>query len=197
MNSKNDSRPRVFCRVVRLWASLRGAASSGHAASCPECRRYFAACDALESDLRRAAPSQQMEAPTGLEHGIMRAIAAESRPVAAPRISVGRFALAAAAAALAMFATFARWWPEHPPRGTGTDSSRDIAGIAAAAEAFSDEWLNSKLPAASAVALDNPLRQELDGLQADARSALDFLALNFLPSTAASVAPTRPAGGKG
>lgn len=194
-----NPRPRLLCRVARLWHSTVGSTNSGHAASCPDCRRYFGVCDELESALRREANAVETDAPLGMENRILRAIAAEAHAEPAP--AAPRFAIAAAAtaAAIALAIGAARWWPQ-PQRAeqtAGVDSSSEIAGLAAAAEAFSDEWLNTKLPEAGAAAVDNPLREELDSVYADARSALNFLAMNFLPTTPANAAPNRASGRKG
>lgn len=198
-----NPRPRLVCRIARVWHATVGARDSGHAASCPDCRRYFGACDELESALRRDATALEAEAPIGLENRIMRAIAAETRPAPAPArfASVPRFALGATAiaAVIALAVGAARWWPQ-PQRVNQANEidAREIASLTAAAEAFSDEWLNTKLPEAGIAAVDNPLREEMDSVYADARSALSFLAMNFWPTTPASPGATRLApNGKG
>jgi hypothetical protein len=63
-------------------------------------------------------------------------------------------------------------------------------------DALRSRLLASVEPTAKTLAEQNPLTQELDSVQADARSALGFLALNFLPSDSAQqfkaqVEPTR------
>jgi hypothetical protein len=192
-----NPRPRLVCRVARLWHSTVGSGNSGHVATCPDCRRYFGACDELESALRRDATPLEADAPVGLENRIMRAIAAEARPepARARPAAMPRFALlgTAAAAAIALAIGLARWWPQGVPQPV-EDQAREIASLTASAETFSDEWLNTKLPEAGAAAVDNPLREELDSVYADARSALDFLAMNFLPSTQPTGTTTRNKG---
>jgi hypothetical protein len=164
----------------------------------------------LESALRReaAGAKAEAEAPAGLEHGIMAAVAEEARMASAASATAmaqaagRRFAaapLAFAGTAVAAFAIIlgvARWSRERERGAMDFDAARDLAGLATAADDFSDEWLNTKLPAAGTAALDNPLRQELDSLNADARSVVDFLALNFLPSTT-RVAGMKQGPGKG
>jgi hypothetical protein len=193
MKTNSSTHARLICRVARWWCAVTEseAMSSGHVASCAECRAYFALGAELEAELRHEATAARAEAPVGLEHGIMAAVAEDERmapaptTAMAPRFSVATLAFAGtAAAAFAIIFGVARWSQERERGATEKlETARELAGLATAAEQFSDEWLNTKLPAAGTAALDNPLRQELDSLNADAHSALDFLALNFLPST--------------
>jgi hypothetical protein len=60
-----------------------------------------------------------------------------------------------------------------------------MAGIVSDVEQLRIRFMNSVEPAATKLAAQNPLTQELNSVQADARSALGFLALNFLPSDSA------------
>lgn len=211
MKTNSPTRPRLLCRVVRSWYSVTDPAAGGeargggtksrHVAACADCRAYFAAGDELGSALRREAVAIREVAPVGLEHGIMQAIAAETRMAPArPAMRFSVAPLAFAGTAVAVFAIIfgvARWSKERERGAAAIDATRDLAAFAAAAEEFSDDWLNTKLPAAGVAAANNPLRQELDSLHADARSALNFLALNFLPSGTAGTETTRGSRSKG
>jgi hypothetical protein len=199
MNSDPSSSPRFACRIARFWQTVSPESPSGHIASCPDCRRYFAACGEVETALRREASGLEHDVPAGLERNIMHAITATPRVTARARIARTPFVVAStAAAAIAFVLGVVRWGTETGQPAMEFNSSREIAGLAAAAEAFSDEWLNSTLPTAGAAALNNPLRQELDSVYADARSALNFLALNFLPSNTTAATPKAAgSGGKG
>jgi hypothetical protein len=90
----------------------------------------------------------------------------------------------AAAVAAALFISLRL---ERAPAGSAAragDVSADVVALADAAQDWSDQMLNSTLPSAGALVEDNPLRQEADALYADAQSAMNFLALNFLPTPA-------------
>jgi hypothetical protein len=54
------------------------------------------------------------------------------------------------------------------------------------AKSISTLWQNSVVPKAQTLVVDNPLQHELDSVYSDTRSALNFLALNFLPTTPAT-----------
>jgi hypothetical protein len=69
-----------------------------------------------------------------------------------------------------------------------------VAKIPAPQTAVSDEpisdWVfNQVVPPAGTLVANNPLQHELNSVYSDAHSALDFLALNFLPSPAGGGAP--------
>ncbi|MEO6244258.1 MAG: hypothetical protein ABIQ12_02375, partial [Opitutaceae bacterium] len=50
---------------------------------------------------------------------------------------------------------------------------------------LSRRLVETVIPTAGEFAANNPLRQEFDAIYSDARSAVGFLALNFLPESAA------------
>jgi hypothetical protein len=192
-----SSRARLSCRVVRWRAGvLGGVPAPQHLEACADCRRYFAACDELDMALRGDAMKIEAQPPTGLDRAILVTLGTavvDRRPKRVPSV------LVVAAAAFVMGALIAigfrtGWWHGlvEPARG----ASPDVIALADAAEVWSDRVWNSTLPAAGEFVQDNALQQEVDAVYADARSAVDFLALNFLP-TAENGAPKggRPAKG--
>jgi hypothetical protein len=170
------SRPRLVCRAVRLWATLADGGATSHAAACADCRSYFRACAALDGALRASASRESAPPPTGLENRILRAVA-ESR-IQRPRrrfplpLAVGAAASAAVLLAAAMFLRTAPE-PDHP--------GEEIAVLLQTADSLAERWWNSVVPGTATLVHENALQQELTSVVAGARSALDFLALNFLP----------------
>lgn len=186
MNTTPTEPPRLLCRFVRGWAALTtpdSAAALGHRAKCPACRAYFESHAAFETRLRQDARAQPPAVPDGLEQRIADAVrrsqaAARTPPRRAfPLWAVG---LTTTAALVAVVVTLNR-----SPRPEKTSAEVDPAEIAAVFKAVTalPAQLDRLLPApGSRTAADDPLRHELDNVKADARSALDFLAANFLPT---------------
>jgi hypothetical protein len=57
-----------------------------------------------------------------------------------------------------------------------------MAGLVSDVDQLRIRFMDSVEPVTTKLAAQNPLAQELKSVQADARSALGFLALNFIPS---------------
>ncbi|HWA09016.1 MAG TPA: hypothetical protein VG838_06060 [Opitutaceae bacterium] len=194
---KAESSPsRFYCRVVRQWFSPAGA--SRHAESCADCRRYFQAVAHLESALRRDAVRFAPPAPAGLEQGIMRtiraaAVPARRRPRPHPAwIASGSF-VGIAAVALAVFLV-------QVPRTVKTDGvagNQPSSRSAATGDSLSDQLFNAVVPPAGDLVANNPLQNELDSVYTGARSALDFLALNFMPASGLTLSRAASSTGKG
>ena len=190
---KTPNRPRLFCRLIRAWSSLTGAAhtseSSGrigrHIASCAECGAFFHASDELENALRRDA-RRVRQAPSGdLEQRIARAVRLSSE---APRrssrwIPALSIAGAVAAAVVAILAV-RRPAPTNPE--VASVSRAEVAQLVDDLGSVPSRVWTSIEPSATKLTTENPLRQEIDSVYSDARSALNFLALNFLPTNRAS-----------
>jgi hypothetical protein len=192
----NHTRPsRWSCRWLRLRASVFGrddrvTPSSSHLAHCPDCQAYFAAQQHLTTQLRQHAAQQGKVPPAGLETRIIHAVA-RATPAARRRPVIGlpMGVLAGAAAAVAMALWFA---------GGGVWPGRAHDQVIADRRAATDRVGNEALPAPSLTALtapveqllqQNPLQDEVDHVYSDARSAVRFLAMNFLPNS--SVDPAR------
>lgn len=172
---------KLACRLARLSSSLRDDATPRHAATCPACQAYFAACSSLETDLRRTAPAARTAAPDDLERGIMAAVQRSRAPEPRRALPWGAFATyGAAAAVIALGAVYFQ--------RSNTPASRDVAAADAQAlmqsvASISTDFSQRVLPTAGALVTDNPLQTEATAVYNSARSALDFLALNFLPGT--------------
>ncbi len=174
-------RPRFYCRLVRL-SSAPGRASR-HAEGCADCRQYFLASTRLESALRRDAVRFAPPAPAGLERGIMQAIRDAAPAPARSHSRAGWFAgvsvATAAAVALAVILV------PHPPRVQPAMAvvKSPAPEVMVQGESFSTRLINAVVPPAATLVAAAPLQNELDSVYSDARSALGFLALNFLPSS--------------
>lgn len=206
MNSSNrsssDSSPpgdsRFVCRMVRHWCELVERRNVRHVASCPDCQNYFRAANSLEHQLRRdagRAPRADVF-PDALERRIVQAVRqSASRPAPARWREWGGTwgvgGLAAAAVVVAMIVLV-----RGPQSGTGDEIARsntadDAAVILETVGSISTGLADSVIPSAGMLVAQNPLQQELGSVYSDVRSALDFLALNFLPS--ANQKPATPA----
>ena len=183
---------RFVCRVVRLKIALTSDAgkTTGHVANCPACQAYFHADDALVKALRSDRVRTSQPAPDDLATKITRAV---RQSAAKPRRS-HRFAMltAYAGAVAVMTVTFLVVRQNFPIQPTMTKNPAgseirpaDVADLVANVDKLRVRLLNSVEPTATKLSRQNPLTQELHSVQADARSALGFLALNFLPSDSA------------
>lgn len=185
-------RARLFCRIVRHWSSEE----SAHVAACADCQRFFAASRSLESALRREAGRRLSEPSAGFEQRLLNAVRrAEAAPAReeAVRRSSGLWVAGAALAAVACGVFVLQRGPggAGTPEVAGGVAAGDAAVIADAVKSLSDRLVDSVIPSAGAMVADNPLQRELDSLQTDARSALRFLAMNFLPAAPTAVAQPR------
>jgi hypothetical protein len=138
----------------------------------------------LEHALRDEAPRISQTPPAGLEQRIAVAIRA---PVTQSMRRSPFPALVAGISAAAALVLLGLWMfapargPEAPRQGGIANDLTAPAGFAT--PLFIDRLWNT-LPDSAETLLDrNPLRKEADAVYADARSAVQFLALNFLPTT--------------
>lgn len=207
-----SSPPRLVCRAVRQWCALRDAAGSRHAATCADCQAYFASVRNIDAELRREARSPDAAlSPSGaLADRIIRAVRVETTPRPRERsffgggLWLGLGGVAAAAAVAALLAlrvpdggqpvapTMAIHGTEAPTPATGSSAAvaaSDLRMVVDAVDSLSTTLSDSVIPRAGELMANNPLQHELDSVYADARSALDFLALNFLPRSASATPP--------
>lgn len=195
MNSHAFSRTRLTCRLVRIWSSS-DAPTSGwgarHVAGCPDCQNYFAAAGELDLQLMQQARRATPAMPAGLEQRLFAAIEPtlahrRSRPVR-PRGLV--FAASGAVAVAAM--VLGVWQLRGPQpvgdtevvqqQGNGAEAVEPDARALAIFSRLPDNLWSAVGPRAETLTEDNPLQRELAAMQADTRSALRFLAKNFLPT---------------
>ena len=194
MKTTPPSQPRLFCRVVRQWSSVVAGGGTRHLGSCADCRAYFESADALETSLRRDAPAWAQATPepsAGFEQRVLNAVTPATEPAAAARRHPWRGAWAVAGA-LAVVAAIGFYRPvAGPVRPATADDAAMLAGVV---REVSRGLVENVIPATGALVADNSLQREFDAIYADARSALGFLALNFLPTATngASPAPARP-----
>lgn len=172
------------CRVARQWSALSGHAPR-HVEACAECRAFFAAGDALESALRRTAHAERIAAPAGFEQRLVNAVnrATRTAPPPARRTSpwIGFFSFAAVAACAALAVVWLR--PSDDPVATDLDATT-LATASAVIDALPFEALSELRPRAEALLQQDPLQSEANAVVSDARVAVRFLALNFLPAKA-------------
>ena len=181
--------PRFVCRIVRLW----GSAHSRHVETCADCRQFFRTGDELESALRRDAVRYAPVPPAGIERRIMQAIDRSTRTARPTRAPFTLMLAGSAVAAVALIAFFVKY--QAIPGGDGTEKNRtaQVNDALVVAKSISNLWQNSVASSAQTLVVDNPLQHELDSVYSDTRGALNFLALNFLPTSPAT--PTlQPAG---
>lgn len=176
MNSSANVRPRWWCRVVRFGSALLGGGPSGHVAHCASCQEFFARAHDFDQRLQRDARQAARAFPTGLEQRIMQAIPL-ARPVrrAAP-VRTAWFVLAGAGAAAAVaLALFALRSPPDAPAPIARQPTPSAPQVAVVAPETMQVWETT-------IAQKNPLQQEIRSVYSDARSALRFLVLNFVPA---------------
>ena len=196
--SSSRPAPRLSCRVVRLWSALTDSATPGHAASCSECREYFRTAHALEHALRREATPTTPASPGREENQIretLRAVRNAAPAPAEPHHWRRALATGVATAALAVVMVHFNRGPIGSPSVTENTftPAADAALLADTVKDLSSEFVDEVIPSAGALVANNPLQREFDSIYADARSALGFLALNFLPVLPESSPATAPA----
>jgi hypothetical protein len=142
--------------------------------------------------LRREAAAMQVTPPEGFDERLIRAVRLsqeEEEPAAPVRSRGPLLAWAGAAAALAAVAVvFFRPAPSEDV-ATAKEPVPNLGQVLVAAENLSDGLWNTLKPSALDLSSAKPLQQEIESVYSDARSALDFLALNFLPSVNTMGAP--------
>ncbi len=185
MNTTPTESPRLLCRAVRWWAALTDsgtATATGHRANCPACRAYFDSLAALETRLRHDAHALTSTAPAGLEPRIAAAVrrAQSPAPVRHRQPLVWWAAGVTTATAAAALALVMNRSPSPAPTGAEAEPA-EIAAVFKALTEFPSQ-LDQLLPRpGTRMGGADPLDHELGNVKADARSALAFLAANFLP----------------
>ena len=192
------SHPRLVCRVVQGWVSVAGdgaapsppAPGGRHVAGCACCREFFQRAHELEAGLRRTAEGQRAAVPPGLERRIARAVRQQAPSAGRifPRAVRGAFVALGATAGVALTVMVFQktaapeWGAVRPSRGAA-------AGRQTTHESADGGLLGRIQPGANALLGAEPLQHEVEAFYADARSALGFLALNFLPTVPGDAPP--------
>ena len=174
MNSSPPPSTRFSCRMIRRWSAVAGSTAPRHVATCPACQAFFAAGNRLDLALTRAAAAESQPAPAGLERRIVQAIDFSRRP-ATRSARHGTLLSLSGVAACALAVLFTLRQPTTP-----------ALGVARAPAIFAEAAVGDDAAAEPSWSLQlltqNPLQNEVDAVYAHARSAVRFLALNFLPT---------------
>jgi hypothetical protein len=185
---------RLACRLARTVSAVREYSPARHLAACPDCQAWLAASTQLDTALRRSAPAARPPTAGDLDARILaavRAAEADAAPASAATPVRGWLALATGLTVAAVLAfTFSPGL--RPDRIRPAD---EAAALAATVGTLSAQLVAEVLPTAGTLLAENPLQDELTAVYSDARSALNFLALNFLPGTAADTPAPRPRNG--
>lgn len=190
-NHSGSAQPRFACRVVQSWISLvgegtappAGAFGSQHVASCECCQDFFARSTALEATLRSGSAVLRAAPSAGLDRRIISAVRESARPArrAERRFAGGVMAWGGAVAVVALAVVVVQ---RQSVSNHGRMGALAVAPTAASDgnDAVATTVWGRLQPDAEALLEGEPLQREVDAFYADARSALGFLALNFLPS---------------
>ncbi|HTO04056.1 MAG TPA: hypothetical protein VL069_10160 [Opitutus sp.] len=191
MSSPKSNRVPLACRWTRFRAALTNnpAFARGHCATCADCWDYFAAADQLEANLRRQATATA-PVPATLERRILNAVQhsprAERRRPWQASWALGGLA-AAAIAAVIVFRI------QRTPPADAAPPVASIDDVLIVAQELPKQWFATLQPGAVRLLEANPLQEEIASVSADAQSALNFLALNFLPSNEKAFRASDPA----
>lgn len=188
-------RPALTCRIARGWHAVFGREAmprTGHLATCPDCRAALARDAAFDAALRHDARVESVAPRAGFEESLIRAVQRSTREADAPvrgwSVNRAGWLPLAAAAACAVIAFVALRQPPARPAPAGHVSG-DLANEAVAAlEAGAIRFFDAVGARTDALLQRDPVRTEVAAVYADARIAIDFLALNFLPPTPAPAA---------
>jgi hypothetical protein len=188
---------RLSCRLVRLRDAMTGSRPAGHVAHCADCQAYYRNADSFSEQLRATAPRSPQPVSDELATRIARAVRQSAPAARAPRRTrvLETFAALGTAAAIFAFGIHLVRQNSAPQQSTKDQTivmnASDLNALVAGVDSLRTRLLDSVEPAAEALTSQNPLNQEIASVQADARSALGFLALNFLPSASAQQIESR------
>lgn len=150
-----------------------------HLETCASCREFYARQRAVAGMLQRPVADEEPY-PDGLNASIMRAIDEpdDSAAYAAPRRRqfspwLPPLAFASVALLAALYLVVRQPDPEEPVLASSEP--------AAIEEVVVQETAPSEYIRSWSIAINQPLDNELESVVADARSAVQFLAFNFLP----------------
>lgn len=187
----SEATQRLVCRIVRQWSAISGNTHPAHATTCASCRHYFGAVQELETELRRDAARAALPVSSrGFAQQIIRSVreaaaepTEEARPALRRMWTFGGLAATAALAAILISANLRPRLDERAPANLTTADGTVV--VVSAVQSLSSGLVDSVIPSAGELVAENPLQRELGSVYSDVRSALDFLALNFLPTATA------------
>lgn len=207
MNPTSAASPisvRLVCRATRLWCTVTDASTSAHVAQCDACQRHFADVSALSLALRTEASETRTTLDAAAIQRTWRAVrdaqATQSQAFAESRNGRQGFTLLAGLTAVAALAVAAILIQPRQQSGNSLPRvqvasisnppvSPEAVQLVEAMQSWSQQLSESVVPSAGELAANNPLQAEISSVYADARAALDFLALNFLPVKPSSSEP--------
>jgi hypothetical protein len=172
----------LLCRATRVraaWLSHSDSSVSRHCATCVDCRAYFSTDNQLETRLRRDAPARTTNVPSNLESRILQAVDRSQLQERSPRRTLSWGLAALASAAVVAVATVQLHRPASQPTSAPAGTVEDVLAVASE---LPKQWFATVQPGATKLLEENPLQLEIASVSSDARSALDFLAMNFLPT---------------
>jgi hypothetical protein len=189
----DSSRSPLLCRLARWCAEvLPGNPFARHIAACEDCRSHFEAVDEFENELRGSASRHSPVVPECLERRINHAVSDALRGPR-PRTAWSSFApwgiaVLSGAAAIALVAVFVSQSPGPAPSSPTFGSSPLVVApnpegnppVTAGTDTSIISTITEQL-------IEQPYDREIEAVKADTRSALRFLALNFLPSVPAGL----------
>ena len=210
MKTTTHETPRFTCRLARSTLAILGDTTAGeprgpgagHVAACADCQEFFSACNELDHALKRDAVRAWQEAPIDLEQKILHAVNRAAPQPARRESRVGTWSLSAAVACAALAVMLYR--PATPPTASPTTSTAPRTENAAGATngvvtkvdpsvlALARQWVAAvptdlfaeMQPKAVALLQQDPYQTEVNAVKSDARTAMRFLAANFLPAAA-------------
>ena len=182
MSTPPTTRLALVCRLTRIRAALTSPSASSarrHCATCVECRHYFAQAEQWESGLRGEAKAFVADPPGTLERRILFAVERSKHPErrSSRSLSWTMAGLAAVAVAAAVMLRIQLPAPVETPAEMAS-----VDDVLAVASELPRQWRAMVEPRAAKLLNENLLQTEMASVSSDARSALSFLALNFLPA---------------
>jgi hypothetical protein len=197
MNSSAEPRVPLFCRFIRTRSSYASETpdsrpatgiAARHVARCARCQQYFAEADQFDQQLRRASLRHPVVVPAELEGRIFRAIEPAITPYRRRRSRSPWIWLAVTASGVAAVVAVIQLREQQGPATNviATEiSARPQAKLhadpATPVEPLPVPVWSSFVPSVATLREENPLQREIAAVQSDTRSALRFLARNFLP----------------
>jgi hypothetical protein len=169
--------------LVRLRGAVFGVRQTGHVSHCEECQAFYRAEALLEQRLRSSIPTAAD--PGDLAERIVRSLPKQAAAVPQRRFLPAT--LLAVAGSLAVFAFAFYLVRPRPQQNIHTQGANvvavDVNGLVEGVDTLGSRLAGTVGPSAEKIVVDNPYTQELASMKTDARSALNFLAMNFLPDS--------------
>ncbi len=190
--NRESHRKTLSCRLVQSWAAVLGGAQpdqgngflTKHVGSCACCRDHFARNAELEGLLRREAVQARTALPSEIDGHYLRTIRSSEDSRRKPSVGTRPAVLWLAGCAAALAVLVAVIQMRSPTADVVAIESTEQADEWPETAVVSTEgWWTDLTPSAGELLDGEPLQREVAAVVSDARSALGFLALNFLPDS--------------